>query len=71
MAGVPPQLPLAEMVTVCAAAGADANVARAKTKAASAASGKRSRAAALPREVRERRLPLLPPILLADLHDAT
>ena len=48
LAGVPPQLPLAETVAVCAAAGVDANVAKARTRAASAA----RRPAALPREVR-------------------
>ena len=36
LARVPPQLPLAEMVTVCAAAGAEANAASARTRAASA-----------------------------------
>ena len=59
LAGVPPQLPETEIVTVCAAAGADANEAKAKTRAASAAgvaSGE-GKQAALPPEVRERRLP--------------
>ena len=52
MAGVPPQLPLAEMLTVCAAAGADTNAAKARTRTASAASGE-GKWAALPPEVRE------------------
>ena len=56
-AGVPAQLPVAEMLTVWAAAGADANAAKARTRAASA----KRRRAATPPEVRERRLPLAPP----------
>ena len=34
LAGVPPQLPLAARVTVCAAAGVDASATKARTKAA-------------------------------------
>ena len=45
LAGAPAQSPLAVMVIVCAAAGMDANAAKAKTRAASA----------------ERRLAALPP----------
>ncbi len=58
LAGVPPQLPVAAMVTVCAAAGADASAASAQTMAAratgaaSVVSGKRKRAS-LPPRVRE------------------
>ena len=51
MAGVPPQLPLAEMVAVRAAAGADANAGKTRMRAA-------RRRAASPPVVRERRLPL-------------
>ena len=60
LAGVPAQLPLAEIAAVCAAAGVDApNADKARTSAASAA----RRRAALPPEVRERRLPPLRPTL--------
>ncbi len=52
LAGVPAQLPVAAMVTVCAAAGTDGNAAEARTRAESAA----RRRAAMP-VVRERRLP--------------
>ena len=48
LAGVPPQSPVAAMVTVCAAVGMDANAASTKTMAA------------VPPEVRERRLPRPP-----------
>ena len=54
LAGVPAQLPVAEMLTVCAAAGVDASAAKTMTRAASAA----RRRAASPPKVRERRLPL-------------
>ena len=60
MAGVPPQLPLAEMVAVRTAAGADANAGKARMRAASA----ERRRAASPPEVREQRLPQPRPILL-------
>ena len=58
LAGVPAQLPLAEMVTVCAADGADANAAKARTRAASA-----GRRRALPPKFRDRRLLPLRPTL--------